>query len=137
MLKSEYIKKLLFIITISFIAIFHRLNQSTLGFDDTFYSQRAKEMIHKSDWFFVNPTYAGKIYFDNKPPMLYWFLGLCGKTFGFKNWSMRLIPAIFGFFLVLFFYYNKIVFRYKLRVSFSICFKFYSTVSILFKICYT
>ena len=93
--------KLVFLIIISFLVLFHRLGESTLGYDDVYYAQRAKEMIHKKDWFYTNPTIGGQLSFDNKPPMLFWFLSLVGKLFNFNNWSMRLFPAIFGFLCIL------------------------------------
>ncbi|MCS7227366.1 MAG: glycosyltransferase family 39 protein, partial [Endomicrobia bacterium] len=97
--------KLIFLCVVSVITLFHRLNQSPLGYDDVFYAQRAKEMLLNSDWFFTKPTYGGELLFDNKPPMLYWFLCLSGKIFGFNNWSMRLFPGLFGFFTVIFVFF--------------------------------
>jgi 4-amino-4-deoxy-L-arabinose transferase-like glycosyltransferase len=89
--------KIIFLIIISFIALFNRINESPIGFDDAFYCQKAKEMVQKKDYFYTNPTIGGEQNFDNKPPMFFWFLSLSGKVFGFNNFSMRLFPAIFGF----------------------------------------
>ncbi|MEM4368120.1 MAG: glycosyltransferase family 39 protein [Candidatus Anstonellales archaeon] len=94
--------KLIFLISISFITMFHRLNESPLGYDDTHYAQRAKEVLNRKDYFYTYPTFSGELSFDNKPPVLYWFLSFSGKIFGFNNWSMRLFPAIFGFLTVIF-----------------------------------
>ena len=102
--------KLIFIAIISFLVLFHRLGESTLGYDDVHYSQRAKELVNKKDWFYTNPTIGGQRSFDNKPPMLFWFLSLSGKLFGFNNWSMRLFPSLFGFLCVLstFYFVSKL-----------------------------
>jgi hypothetical protein len=41
--------KLVFLTIISFLVLFHRLGESTLGYDDVYYAQRAKEMIHRKE----------------------------------------------------------------------------------------
>lgn len=83
LLLSGYRNKILFLLIISSLTLFHRLSQSTLGYDDVFYAQCAKEMVGNSDWFFIRPTYAGKILFYNRLPMIYWFLRVSRKIFGF------------------------------------------------------
>ncbi len=98
---SKFHLKLIFLCLFSFITLFNRLNYSTIGYDDAFYAQRAKELLQNKDYFFIKSTYDYKIKFDNKPPIIYWLLAISGKLFGFKNWSMRLLPAFFGFLNIL------------------------------------
>mgnify|MGYP001772864057 CR=1 FL=1 len=101
-LVDKFYSKLIFLCVLSFITMFNRLNYSPIGYDDAFYAQRSKELLYNKDYFFITPTYNYKIRFDNKPPIIYWFLALSGKLFGFENWSMRIFPALFGFVNVLF-----------------------------------
>jgi len=80
--------------------LFVRIGDAPLGFDDVYYAQKAREMVQRGDWLFLYPTHGGELSIDNKPPMLFWALGLVGRLFGFQDWAMRLVPAVFGFALV-------------------------------------
>jgi len=93
---STKIYKLLFLIIISAIAFFNHISTSPLGIDDAFYAQKAKEMVINRDWFYTYPTHGGRLNFDNKPPVLFWMLGLAGSIFGFTDGAMRFFPAVFG-----------------------------------------
>lgn|GEM_PF-6149321 len=41
--------KLVFLTIISFLVLFHRLGESTLGYDNVYYAQRAKEMLYRKE----------------------------------------------------------------------------------------
>lgn len=115
---SSKFLKLSFIILVSLITIFHRLDESPLGFDDAHYAQRAKELLKNRDFFYINPTFGDEILLDNKPPVVYWFLALSGWIFGFKNWSMRLSSGIFGFLSLIMMFFVVYYFTKNLEYSF-------------------
>lgn len=77
--------KLIFLISISFITMFHRLNESPLGYDDTHYAQRAKEMLNRKDYFYTYPTFSKQIPID-KFILRKFFLGL--STFLVILWTL-------------------------------------------------
>lgn len=95
---------ILFVVLVAFIMIFNRLNQGTLVFDDCYYGQKAKEMLREKSYFV--PIYNDKMDIqDGKPILYYLILILNGKIFEFNNFSMRLGPAVAGFFGILFTFY--------------------------------
>ncbi|MCS7231557.1 MAG: glycosyltransferase family 39 protein [Elusimicrobiota bacterium] len=101
---NEKVFKIVFLILVSLITIFHRLDESPLGYDDAHYAQRAKDMLKNRDFLYIKHKFGEEILLDNKPPMVYWFLSLSGKIFGFKNWSMRVVSGVFGFLTIIIFF---------------------------------
>lgn len=61
--------------------------------DEGRYAEIPREMLASGDW--VTPRLNGVVYFE-KPPLVYWTVALCLKTFGFSEWSVRITPALFG-----------------------------------------
>jgi 4-amino-4-deoxy-L-arabinose transferase-like glycosyltransferase len=59
--------------------------------DEGRYAQIPKEMVERGNW--VVPTLQGEPYLD-KPPLMYWLVGLSYKTFGVSEASARLVPAL-------------------------------------------
>src|SRR4051812_10225070 len=69
--------------------------------DEGRYAEIPREMIASGDW--VMPHLNGVPYFE-KPPLVYWCVALCEKVFGPSEWSVRIVPAVFGLWGVLFTY---------------------------------
>lgn len=61
--------------------------------DEGRYAEIPREMIELGDW--ITPRLNYVSYFE-KPPLLYWLVGLCFRTFGTSEWAARLTPAIAG-----------------------------------------
>jgi 4-amino-4-deoxy-L-arabinose transferase-like glycosyltransferase len=61
--------------------------------DEPRYAQIPREMLAADDW--VLGRLNGIPYLE-KPPLVYWTVGLCHRVFGPGEWSMRLTPALFG-----------------------------------------
>jgi 4-amino-4-deoxy-L-arabinose transferase-like glycosyltransferase len=61
--------------------------------DEARYAQIPREMIEAGDW--VIGRLNGVPYLE-KPPLVYWMIGLCHRLFGPGEWSMRLTPALSG-----------------------------------------
>jgi 4-amino-4-deoxy-L-arabinose transferase-like glycosyltransferase len=61
--------------------------------DEGRYAEIPREMLAREDW--VTPQLNDVVYFE-KPPLVYWMVALCLKVFGPSEWSMRLVPALFG-----------------------------------------
>ncbi len=61
--------------------------------DEPRYAQIPREMLAQGDW--VLGRLNGIPYLE-KPPLVYWTVGLCHRLFGPGEWSMRLTPALFA-----------------------------------------
>jgi 4-amino-4-deoxy-L-arabinose transferase-like glycosyltransferase len=61
--------------------------------DEARYAEIPREMLAHSDW--VTPRLNEVRYFE-KPPLVYWTVGLCRQLFGPGEFSMRIAPALFG-----------------------------------------
>lgn len=61
--------------------------------DEGRYAEIPREMLARGDW--VLPRLNDVPYFE-KPPLVYWTVGLCREIFGPGEFSMRLAPALFG-----------------------------------------
>lgn len=61
--------------------------------DEGRYSEVAREMLLSGN--FVTPKLNGVVFLD-KPPLYYWLEGLSLAAFGISEWSIRLMPALFG-----------------------------------------
>lgn len=59
--------------------------------DEGRYAQIPKEMVDRGSW--IVPTLQGEPYLD-KPPLMYWLIGLSYRAFGTTEAAARLIPAI-------------------------------------------
>ena len=64
---------------------------SIFSSDDALYAQMAREMVNSGAW--LEPTWLGAPIFD-KPPLLFWLLGLSGSIFGFHELALRLPGAL-------------------------------------------
>ena len=61
--------------------------------DEGRYAEVPREMVASGDW--VTPRLDGVPYFE-KPPLMYWAVAACEKVLGPSEWSVRLVPALFG-----------------------------------------
>jgi len=77
---------------------------SIFSSDDAIYAQMAREMVSSGSW--LEPRWLGVPIFD-KPPLLFWMLGLFGSAFGFDEFILRL-PGALGA-LVAIYYVLKLV----------------------------
>jgi len=59
--------------------------------DEGRYAEISREMLLRGEW--VVPYLQGEPYLD-KPPLLYWLVGLSYRLFGVHDWSARLVPAL-------------------------------------------
>jgi Dolichyl-phosphate-mannose-protein mannosyltransferase len=59
--------------------------------DEGRYAEIPREMLLRGEW--VVPYLQGEPYLD-KPPLLYWLVGLSYRLFGIHDWSARLVPAL-------------------------------------------
>lgn len=66
--------------------------------DEGRYAEIPREMLASGDW--VTPRLNETPYFE-KPPLVYWTVGLSRILFGPGEFSVRLTPALFGLFGVL------------------------------------
>jgi len=63
------------------------------NFDDCFYAQRAKEMLHGGDW--ITPHWNGQAQVDN-PPFFMWLVALSFAVFGITGAAAILPSALSG-----------------------------------------
>lgn len=61
--------------------------------DEGRYAEIPREMIASGDW--VTPRLDGVAYFE-KPPLMYWAVGVCEELLGRNAWAARTAPALFG-----------------------------------------
>ena len=64
---------------------------SIFSSDAALYAQMAREMVSSGSW--LEPTWLGAPIFD-KPPLLFWMLGLFGWLLGFGELALRLPGAL-------------------------------------------
>lgn len=69
--------------------------------DEGRYTEVAREMLASGD--FITPHLNGSVFF-HKPVLFYWLQAFSLSHFGINPWSIRLFPALFGIFGVLFLY---------------------------------
>ena len=71
-----------------------RLGSSYLPFpDESRYAEIPREMVATGDW--VTPRLDGVNYFE-KPPLVYWLVAASQQTFGYSEWAVRAVPALFA-----------------------------------------
>ncbi len=61
--------------------------------DEPRYAQIPREMLAQGDWVIGR---LNEVPYLEKPPLVYWTVGLCHRLFGPGEWSMRLTPALFA-----------------------------------------
>lgn len=83
----------IFIVLVSCIVLFHRLDEAPLSGDGIGYAQIAKEMSITCDY--LTPFHDGvPIFYTSKPPLIYWLMLCSGKILGFNNFSVKLPIAL-------------------------------------------
>lgn len=66
--------------------------------DEARYIEIPREMISRSDW--IVPYLNGLVYFE-KPPFVYWIVGIFQKIFSFNEYFLRLPIALLSFITVI------------------------------------
>jgi 4-amino-4-deoxy-L-arabinose transferase-like glycosyltransferase len=61
--------------------------------DESRYAEIPREMLATGDW--VTPRLNGVNYFE-KPPLVYWLVAASQRLFGFNEWAVRAVPALFA-----------------------------------------
>lgn len=61
---NEKVFEIVFLILVSLITIFHRLDESPLGYDDAHYAQRAKDMLKNRDFLYIKHKFGEEILLD-------------------------------------------------------------------------
>src|SRR5262245_1568443 len=78
-----------------------RLNQEIVtDWDEALYAITAWESLQSGDW--IGPTFLGELdYYNSKPPLNIWLIGLAFKTLGPSLLSLRLVSAVSAWVTVL------------------------------------
>jgi 4-amino-4-deoxy-L-arabinose transferase-like glycosyltransferase len=86
------------VLLLSWIVFFHRLGDTGL-LDETepLFVEAARQMTVTGDW--ITPRFNDLTRFD-KPPLIYWLMGLAFRVFGLSEWAARLPSAVAGTALV-------------------------------------
>ena len=81
------------IFTSLLIFLGRQLDTGITNFDDTYYAQKAKEMLGSGSFWLI--THTGLPRFDN-PPLPFWFTALAFSVFGVSSYSAIFSSALFG-----------------------------------------
>jgi 4-amino-4-deoxy-L-arabinose transferase-like glycosyltransferase len=73
------------------VLLYPRLDFHLLEPDESRYAEIPREMLERRDW--IVPHLHGEPYLD-KPPLLYWLVGVSYEAFGIHVWTARLIAAL-------------------------------------------
>ncbi len=109
--KIEYFYPFIILILSVFI-IFFQLSGSLGSYDESIYSEVAKEGLLNNNW--LETFYEGKVWID-KPPFLIWITMAAYKIFGINEFAARFFPAFFGILGILSIYIlAKQLFNYRI-----------------------
>ena len=91
----------LLILLIASVYLYTSTRRAILDDGDALYATVAKQMVERGDW--VTP-YANGVRFLDKPPMMYWLMGMSYSVFGTNEFAARLptVLAVLGIGLLLF-----------------------------------
>lgn len=78
----------------AFVALWGSTSVGLLDNNEAVYAAVGREMVRTGNW--IVPHLNGVPYLE-KPPLLYWLVGLSIQIFGPHEWAVRLVPAIFFF----------------------------------------
>jgi 4-amino-4-deoxy-L-arabinose transferase-like glycosyltransferase len=76
----------LLLVLISSVYLFTSASRAILDDGDALYASVARQMVERGDW--VTP-YANGVRFLDKPPMMFWLMGLSYKVFGINEFAAR------------------------------------------------
>jgi 4-amino-4-deoxy-L-arabinose transferase-like glycosyltransferase len=88
---SKRISLLLLILLISSLYLYTAAGRAILDDGDALYAHIAQQMAKSDEW--VTP-YANGVRFLDKPPMMYWLMGLSYRVFGFNEFAASLPSAL-------------------------------------------
>jgi 4-amino-4-deoxy-L-arabinose transferase-like glycosyltransferase len=89
--KRPGVLSLLLLLAIPAILLYPCLSFHLFEPDEGRYAEIPREMLVRGEW--VVPYLEGEPYLD-KPPLLYWLVGLSYRVLGIHVWAARLIPAL-------------------------------------------
>src|SRR5438093_6297464 len=84
-------RSLLVLLFVPGVVLYPCMNFYLFEPDEGRYAEIPREMLVRGEW--VVPYLQGEPYLD-KPPLLYWLVGLSYRLFGVHDWSARLVPAL-------------------------------------------
>lgn len=91
-LRTQWILSLGWIGVIALVTLFWGIGDIGL-IDETepLFVEASRQMLVTGDW--ITPYFDGETRFD-KPPLIYWLMVLCFKTFGVSEWAARVPSAL-------------------------------------------
>jgi 4-amino-4-deoxy-L-arabinose transferase-like glycosyltransferase len=92
-LKSQVLRHQFILLLVAGIICFVNLGVPGLwDLDEALFSSIAREMSARGEW--VVPTFNARIFYDNKPPLMFWLMMGSFKILGESEFSARLPAAI-------------------------------------------
>src|SRR5262245_59637955 len=91
---SDARTQFIIVLALSITIIISKLGGNGLAnYDDCFYAQKAKEILHTGEWM--------TMHFNNQPawenpPLFIWFIALSYKLFGVNEFAAKFPSALFG-----------------------------------------
>jgi len=99
---------ILWLFLLAWLILFRNLgNIGLIDETEPLFAEAARQMVETGDW--ITPYFNGETRFD-KPPLIYWLMGIAYHLFGISEWSARLPSAISATALMCFGFY--ILYRY-------------------------
>src|SRR5689334_14856003 len=80
---------LLALIVLPAVLLYGRLAFPLFEPDEGRYAEIPREMLVRGEW--IVPYLQSEPYLD-KPPLLYWLVGISYRIFGVHDWAARLVP---------------------------------------------
>jgi 4-amino-4-deoxy-L-arabinose transferase-like glycosyltransferase len=89
------------LLLIAFVYLYTATSRAILDDGDALYASVARQMVESGDW--ITP-YANGVRFLDKPPMMYWLMGLTYAALGVNEFAARLpsVLAVLGIGLLLY-----------------------------------
>jgi hypothetical protein len=85
------VSSLLVLTIVPALLLYARMSFHLFEPDEGRYAEIPREMMVRGEW--IIPYLQGEPYLD-KPPLMYWLVGISYRFLGAQNWSARLIPAL-------------------------------------------
>jgi len=100
-----------YVLLLSAAVLFFQLDGSIGSWDESIYSEVAKEGVMRNNW--IDFFYKGELWFE-KPPFVIWLTMISYKIFGVTEFATWFFPVVFGIFGVVGIYYlGKYLFNSK------------------------
>jgi len=91
--KRHYVALFSAVLALAAFNLFFRLgSEFVTDWDESLYAISSSEMLRSGDW--IGTTFLGSLdYYNTKPPLNIWMLGIVFKTFGTNLVALRLVSA--------------------------------------------